>query len=299
MNIRLPRVLWLGLALCTWCCAALARPAADEPMNGQILQRQDLPYRFEQHNLDSADGQRHYRLWVGIPRRTAPAVGYPVAYLLDGNAAIGALDEGLLQQLELGNPPLLVAIGTDTALRIDRAARTYDYTFKRDVPEQRDPLTGEASGGAEAFLDLLQQRIKPLIASHYPVDNRRQLLWGHSYGGLLVLHALLTRPGSFQTYAAASPSFWWGDGAILDQQAGFARRFKGHTAQLLLMRGDQEPAAHPRAAAGRVGPGTAEQFARSMAANAGLKVHYQLFPGLSHGPMLPESLGYTLRALAR
>lgn len=299
MNIRLPRVLWLGLALCACTFTALARPAVDEPMNGQILQRQDLPYRFEQHNLDSADGQRHYRLWVGIPRRPAPTVGYPVAYLLDGNAAIGALDEELLQQLEQGNPPLLVAIGTDTPLRIDRIARTYDYTFKRNVPEQRDPLTGEASGGADVFLDLLQQHIKPLIASHYPVDNQRQLLWGHSYGGLLVLHALLTRPGTVQTYAAASPSFWWGNGAILDEQPGFAQRFKEHTAQLLLMRGDQEPTANPRAAAERVGPGTAEQFARGMAANAGLKVHYQLFPGLSHGPMLPESLRYTLRWLAR
>lgn len=286
--------LLFGLAL--FSVSALAKPSADEKMDGQILERQDLPYRFEQQSLDSADGLRHYRLWIGVPKRAAPAKGYAVAYLLDGNAAVGALDTDLLQQLDKGNPPLLVAIGTDKPLRIDRSARTYDYTPKRDV---LDPLTGEPGGGAEIFLDLLQQRIKPLIASHYGVDAQRQTLWGHSYGGLLVLHALLTRPGDFHTYAAASPSFWWGDGAILDEQKGFRQRLNGQPLNLLLMRGDQEPMAPPRASISRVSQNTPVQFSEALARNTSLKVQYQLFPGLSHGPMLSQSLSYTLRWLAQ
>lgn len=296
---RLCSAVLLGLALCASAATALARPPVDEKMNGQILERQDLPYRFEQQNLDSADGQRHYRLWIGVPKRKAPVGGFAVAYLLDGNAAVGALDEALLRDLDRGQPPLLVAIGTDTPLRIDRVARTYDYTPRRDVPEQRDPLTGEASGGADGFLDLLQQRIKPLIDGHYPIDHQRQLLWGHSYGGLLVLHALLTRPGDFQTYAAASPSFWWGDGAILDAQNGFAQRLRDQPLNLLLMRGDQEPAVNERARSSRVDQGTAARFVDALGRNASLKVQYPQFPGLGHGPMLPASLGYTLRWLAR
>jgi hypothetical protein len=293
MNI----LLYLGLAL--FSASAVAKPPADEKMNGQILQRQDLPYRFEQHALDSADGQRHYRLWIGVPKRAAPAKGYAVAYLLDGNAAVGALDADLLQQLDQGKPPLLVAIGTDTPQRIDRTARTYDYTPQRDVPMQNDPLTGEPSGGADIFLDLLQQRIKPDIAGRYPVDEQRQTLWGHSYGGLLVLHALLRRPGDFHNYAAASPSFWWGDGAILDEQKGFGQRLNGQSLNLLLLRGDQEPLVPPRARVTRVNTDTATQFSEALARNVSLKVQYQLFPGLSHGPMLAQSLSYTLQWLAK
>src|SRR5690606_6559257 len=42
-----------------------------------------------------------------------------------------------------------------------------------------------------------------------PIDESRQTLYGHSYGGLFVLHALRTQPGAFQRYVAASPSLWW------------------------------------------------------------------------------------------
>lgn len=299
MGILMSRLSVAGLALCACLSSAQARPAADEKMNGEILQRQDLPYRFEQHSLDSADGLRHYRLWIGVPKRPPPASGYPVAYLLDGNAAVGALDDGLLTQLDKGNAPLLVAIGTDTPLRIDRSARTLDYTPERNTAVQLDPLTNEPSGGADVFLDLVQQRIKPLVASHYRVDAQRQALWGHSYGGLLVLHALLSRPGEFQSYAAASPSLWWGDGAILGEQEGFAARLKGQPLNLLLMRGDQEPAVPGRAATSQVNENSAAQLTEALAHNTGLQVQYRVFPGLGHGPMLAESLRYTLQWLAR
>lgn len=293
------RLALAGLALCACISSVQAKPPADEKMNGEILQRQDLPYRFEQHRLDSADGLRHYRLWIGVPRRPAPASGYRVVYLLDGNAAVGALDAELLQQLGQGSPPLLVAIGNDTPLRIDRTARTLDYTPRRDAAVQLDPLTNEPSGGADVFLDLVQQRIKPLVASHYRVDAQRQALWGHSYGGLLVLHALLSRPGEFQSYAAASPSLWWGDGAILGEQQGFATRLKGQSLSLLLMRGEQEPAVPGRAVASRVSENSAVQLTEALARNPSLQVRYRVFPGMGHGPMLAESLHYTLQWLAR
>ncbi len=97
-------------------------------MDRSLLQRQDLPYRFSAVDLDSVDGQRHYRLWLGRPLQAPPAAGYPVVWMLDGNAAVGALDESTLRRLADGDAPLLVAIGYRTPLRIDRAGRTFDYT---------------------------------------------------------------------------------------------------------------------------------------------------------------------------
>lgn len=281
--------------------AVQARPAPDQPMDDRILHRQDLPYRFTTQDVDSADGQRHYRLWIAMPRRPAPEEGFPVAWLLDGNAALGALNADLLQQLAQGAAPVLVAVGSPTRDRIDRTGRTLDYTPRRGhAPEQRDPLTGQPSGGADAFLDVLETRIKPAVAGQVRLNDRRQTLWGHSYGGLLVLHALFTRPSSFQTFAAASPSLWWGQGAVLDESEGLAQRLAGHRATVLLMRGGQEPAAPPMM---KLAPQAADQASRSLYKSfqgvTNLDAYYRVFPRLNHGPMLAASLRYTLLWLNR
>jgi predicted alpha/beta superfamily hydrolase len=49
----------------------------------------------------------------------------------------------------------------------------------------------------------------------------REALFGHSYGGLFALHALFTRPSSFDTFIAASPSIWWNNQFILEEEARF------------------------------------------------------------------------------
>lgn len=282
--------LFLSLALMASGSLALARPEPQQKMEAPVLQQKDAAYRFTTLTLDSADGQRHYRLWIGRPDRPAPAAGYPVLWMLDGNAALGALQPGQLQALAAADAPLLVAVGYQTEQRIERNARTYDYT--PSVPglaEQVDPLTGQPSGGVDAFLDLLTQRMRPMVAAVAPIDLARQTLWGHSYGGLAVLHALFTRPEAFSDYAAASPSLWWRDGAIVKEAQGLPTRLGASRPQLLLMRGTAEPS-QPR------GPsvGDVEAPARALVGDLqkipGLRVSYQRFEGLNHGPMLPASL---------
>ena len=291
--------LYLAMALALAAPAAQAQPEREQKMDTSLLQRQDLPYRFSQLDLDSVDGQRHYRLWIGKPDRRAPAAGYPVLWMLDGNAALGALDSAQLQQLAAGQAPLLVAVGYQTEQRIERAGRTYDYTpALPGQTEQRDPLTGQPSGGVDAFLDLLTQRMRPRVAEVAPIDLQRQTLWGHSYGGLAVLHALFTRPGAFSDYAAASPSLWWHDGAIVREAQGLQQRLGDSRPTLLLMRGGEEPS-NPRAAV----KGDVERPARELAADLakvqGLQVRFERFEGLGHGPMLPASLRKVIEDMSR
>ncbi|TDF82351.1 alpha/beta hydrolase [Pseudomonas sp. H9] len=276
----------------------LAQPVREQKMDTSLLQHQELAYFFTTLNLDSADGKRHYQLWVGRPDRPAPAAGYPVLWMLDGNAAIGALSPEQLQTLAKGQAPLLVAVGYQTDQRIERSARTYDYTPRLPgQSEQLDPLTGQPSGGVDEFFDLLNQRMRPMVANVARIDNSRQTLWGHSYGGLAVLHALFTRPHEFSTFAAASPSLWWHDGAIVQEAAGLQQRLGAKHAHLLLMRGSDEPS-QPR------GPsqGDAERPARELGANLanvpGLQVTFKRFDGLGHGPMLPASLGWVIAGMS-
>ncbi|MDI2533688.1 alpha/beta hydrolase [Pseudomonas aeruginosa] len=267
----------LGLALAAALPggAPLAQPDPEATMDRSLLQRQDLPYRFSAVDLDSVDGQRHYRLWLGRPLQAPPAAGYPVVWMLDGDA------------------PLLVAIGYRTPLRIDRAGRTFDYTpASPGQADQRDPLNGLPSGGADALLDLLRDGMRPAVAAQAPLDTARQTLWGHSYGGLLVLHALFTRPGEFARYAAASPSLWWRDGAILGERAGLEQRLRGKRAELLLWRGSAEPAS-PRGSL-KAEPGQAmARLVDDLRRVAGLTLDFQPLDGLGHG----ETLGASLRLL--
>ncbi|MBA6117517.1 alpha/beta hydrolase [Pseudomonas sp. NC26] len=291
--------LYLALALALTAPVALAQPQREQKMDTSLLQRQDLAYHFSHLDLDSADGQRHYRLWIGKPDRPAPAAGYPVLWMLDGNAAIGALDSAQLEKLAAGQAPLLVAVGYQTEQRIERAGRTYDYTPAiPGLAEQRDPLTGQPSGGVDAFFDLLTLRMRPMVAGVAPIDLQRQTLWGHSYGGLAVLHALFTRPGAFSDYAAASPSLWWRDGAIVAEAQGLQQRLGNNRPQLLLMRGGEEPS-NPRAAV----KGDVERPARELAADLakvqGLQVRFERFEGLGHGPMLPASLRKVIEGMSQ
>lgn len=292
MNLR---TLALALALAVPGQALLAAPAPDQKMDTTLLQRQDLAYQFSELKLDSADGQRHYQLWIARPRQPAPAAGYPVVWMLDGNAAIGALDDKLLTELANGKAPLLVAVGYQTPLRIERVGRTYDYTPPRPrLAEQKDPLTGDPSGGADLFLDLMRDSMLPAVSAEAPIDRSQQTLWGHSYGGLLALHALQTRPGQFSFYAPASPSLWWGDGAILQEQTGLAQRIAGHSTQLLLMRGGEEPF-KPREKMTTDAPKPARELVKELGQVNGIKAELRVFDGLSHGQMLPASLRYLLR----
>ncbi|MBI6943926.1 alpha/beta hydrolase [Pseudomonas putida] len=291
--------LYLALALALTAPVTLAQPQREQKMDTSLLQRQDLAYHFSHLDLDSADGQRHYRLWIGKPDRPAPAAGYPVLWMLDGNAAIGALDSAHLEKLAAGQAPLLVAVGYQTEQRIERAGRTYDYTPAiPGLAEQRDPLTGQPSGGVDAFFDLLTLRMRPMVAGVAPIDLQRQTLWGHSYGGLAVLHALFTRPGAFSDYAAASPSLWWRDGAIVAEAQGLQQRLGNNRPQLLLMRGGEEPS-NPRAAV----KGDVERPARELAADLakvqGLQVRFERFEGLGHGPMLPASLRKVIEGMSQ
>ncbi|WP_229779307.1 alpha/beta hydrolase [Pseudomonas matsuisoli] len=289
----------------------MARPDLSKPVGPTIADQGSAHYRFSHFDLDSVDGERHYRIWVAEPKRDAPPSGYPVIYLLDGNAALATLDEALLSEMSRAEPPVIVAIGYATDLRFDTTARAYDYTpqLPGGQPVVDDIVRERKGGGADTFLDLIEGQIKPRVSSIAPVDLKRQTLWGHSYGGLFTLHALFTRPQSFQSYVAADPSIWWQEGYILNEEKGFAP--PPSPIRVTLMRGMAERVRDNdsdavsavvkarRKATESVPPDAAARLAERLARYSGVSVSYRAFPELSHGPMLPVSLGETLRSVAR
>lgn len=168
----------------------------------------------QQLDITTAGSGYRYRLFMSVPPGPVPPGGYPVLYVLDGNASFPVaafLARNHARRSEVTGlvAPLIVGIGYPDTDDFDFASRKRDYTIAKP---------GEASadeGGADLFLDMIERDIKSLVARRYPVDVKRQALFGHSFGGLLVVHALLTRPTSFSTFIASSPSIWWEDKQVL------------------------------------------------------------------------------------
>jgi len=140
-----------------------------------------------------------------------------VLYVLDGNAAFPVasfLARVFASRREVtGHPPaVVVGVGYPDTQDFNLPARRRDYTLVKGQVTPQSP-----TGGADLFLDFIEQDVKPLLASLYPVDPQQQWLFGHSFGGLLVTHALFTRPTRFSTFIASSPSLWWQDKLVLTE----------------------------------------------------------------------------------
>lgn len=152
---------------------------------------------------------RSYQIDVAWPAHTPPPeAGWPVLYTLDGKrifpATVGLARALANNPLGTGvHPGVVVGIGykeTDPAEILKLRAR--DYTLE----------------GASAFLEFIENELKPFVENRYRVDPQRSSLFGHSYGGLFTTYALFHRPEVFENYLIASPSLWWRGNAIQKEE---------------------------------------------------------------------------------
>ena len=158
--------------------------------------------------------------WVYLPvsydSNSSASLHYPVMYLLDGDAHFPSAS-GVVQFMSSGingnvQIPELIVVA------IPNTNRTRDLTPSHTTigsdGEETDFL--QESGGGDAFLKFVRDELFPKIDSDYRTTPHRTLV-GHSFGGLLALHALLDAPGMFQAYIAIDPSLWWDDKLLVRQ----------------------------------------------------------------------------------
>ena len=242
------------------------------------------------------DPARPHRILLAWPETPPPPGGFPVLFLTDGNACFATAVDAARARAWRGAagdiaPALIVGLGHAGDRPFDVPARSRDYT-------PRVAEAPEGTGGAEAFLDFIEGELLSRIEHRFPVDRARLGLFGHSFGGLLALHALFTRPRLFHRLVAASPSLWWAGGALM----GAARQFlaappaEAADRALLLTVGELE---------GRENrPNAAERAARRMAGNARdlaallkdcpSRVDFVEFAGETHGSVLPAAIARAL-----
>lgn len=170
-----------------------------------------------------------YVLSISHPKKPAPPSGYPIIYVLDGNAFFQSVEESIRLQSRRADKTnvqkaIVVGIGYPTDDDFDTDRRFYDFTPSTKHHEIITRPNGDPypeNGGADIFINFLKNEVIPFIVEQYHVDQTRQILFGHSLGGLFVLHTLFNHPDLFQSYIASSPSIWWNKQAVLENESGF------------------------------------------------------------------------------
>lgn len=251
----------------------------------------------EVHPLRSQLLQRDYRLFVGLPDSYArePRKQYPVLFVTDSDYAfplLRSLGRRLGQQGRLLKEHILIGLsyadGDDAV-----SSRNRDYT-----PSPRRDGQGSSAryGEAEAYRRFIRDEVFPYVAAHLRADMSQRIYAGHSYGGLLGAHMLLSEPTMFQRYILSSPSLWYDDGLLLRRAADLAKSRRALSAQVLLLAGALET---PQRAAARDDgndiAGDLRRFERRLQGAPGLQIKTQLIPDEDHLSAEPGALTRGLR----
>ncbi|MDR1383528.1 MAG: prolyl oligopeptidase family serine peptidase [Planctomycetaceae bacterium] len=279
---------------------AFAQPDLSKPLGKTIADTGSEFYRFETFRMDSEDGERHYKITVGIPKTQKPESGFPVIYLLDGNSAIAAMNERMFSEIAKKELPVIVAIGYETPLRFDVVARAFDYTPPTlDGSESMaEKERGRKGGGADIFAEFIEKKIKPRVESFVSIDRKRQTIWGHSYGGLFVLNTLFKHSKMFQHYFVADPSLWRETETILNMEKTFIEKEKETELRLVIAVGnnngkrDNERVLQRQNSA--IPPNSASDMSHRLV-DVLKSSAFQTFDGLGHGEVFTASIEPAIR----
>ena len=160
-------------------------------------------------------------------------VSYPVLYMTDGDGHMGHTASTIEFLTQNGRISDLIVVG------VTNTDRTRDLTPAKST--DKDPagnLRFPTSGGADNFLKFFQTELIPEIEKQYRVQPYR-IFAGHSLGGLFAIHAMISKPGLFNSYIAVSPSLQWENGEALKRAQDFLKNQKEFKATLFVSLGNE------------------------------------------------------------
>ena len=148
-------------------------------------------------------------IFIQTPTKMKSTDQYPVLYLLDGESFIN-LAAGQIQYLSESYKiiPSLIIVGIKSVDRFKDLTPNHSLTIGDAKPDTNANSPLRTSGGGNKFLQFIKEELFPYIETNYPTAPYR-ILYGHSLGGLLAVHAFVNHPDLFNAYIAISPSFQW------------------------------------------------------------------------------------------
>lgn len=197
-------------------------------------------FNTESHELFSRTVKDTFKIDIALPKDYDRNNGaYPVLYLTDGNIFFGLVTE-TLRLLQFGKElPDMIVVGIGYP---DDSAHL--SLRNRDLTPTPYNVSGSA-GRASDFLDFISNELKPFIEEKYAVDKNNCNYAGDSLGGLFGLYVLFNRPEEFQRYIIASPSIYWDESVIFQQEKAFWESGRTPSAKVFLSAGELEAIYEP------------------------------------------------------
>lgn len=255
------------------------KPNIMKPIPTDTFQPAILPQAFETEIKSTCTG-RIYRIQTATLGKM-PSEGYPVLFVLDGEAFFPALFN-IMQSL-MNNPVtrsnapcLIVGIGYVGGGVRDLAQRAADYT-----PPLGDNATADERqqfGQADRFADFIDSELTTFLESKYRLDKNETAVFGHSFGALFGLYSLLSHR-RFRRHWLVSPSIWWHNRRILDFMPS-ENRLNG--IDVCLNIGALERGSDCKRREERDMAGQAEQMAAELD-RRGAAVFFREYPNANHG----------------
>jgi predicted alpha/beta superfamily hydrolase len=209
--------------------AFLEKTGVWEPFAGALADTQ-------RRNFTSEITGRTYQISVALPDDYATSnETYPVLYTVDANSQFGTVVETAREQHNFAIFPELIIVGIGYPVsRVDEIMALRDV----DLSPTEDPgLLPEGSGGGPEFLDFIRRELIPLVELEFRANPADRALFGHSFGGLFALYALLEGQETFHRVIAASPSIGWDDRVTFKMESAYAESHDSLPAKLFLSSG--------------------------------------------------------------
>lgn len=255
----------------------------------------------EEYGLTSKINKSKYQLFVSLPKNYSKqdTTKYPVLYILDGNYAF-PIAHSTRQLLDLGGSIqdiIIVGIGYTWNRSYEPwfVNRWHDFTPSRNgESDTAQSFLGVLnlskgsilSGGGQTFLQVMKKEIIPFIEANYNTNSDRGIA-GHSLGGLFAAYCLLAEPTLFDKYSINSPSLWWNNRSIFENEKLFFEQNKELNAEVFISVGSREGPS-------MVTPMAA--FSDSLKAHhySGLTITSQVFENETHFSVLPATISRLL-----
>lgn len=227
----------------------------------------------------TSDAGKTYRIFISYPTGgEPPASGYPVLYVLDGNAAFAGFAEARrIQEYQDVGKAIVVGVGYQGDMPYAEQ-RNEDFIVMDDPPPGKRLGRSKGKTGRDEFLDFLTGKLRTEIGSRFKTNPDRQVLFGHSFGGLFGLHALYSKPQAFHSIVVASPSLELDQGVLRDERDFVARLESGKvgkTSRVMIVAGGRDIDDDPEPARA-----LAERFDRL--SSHGLRVRFKRYEEEGH-----------------
>ena len=182
---------------------------------------------------------------------------------------------------KLSKTVLIVGIGYDSPLAYDIKRRTRDLTPAASGEEYAN------GGGAGEFYDFVKDELFPLVEKKYSTAKSDKIYFGHSFGGLFGIYALLRDDGIFDEFFIASPSLWWGESQLIRDALDEGKLRSNLKAKfIMLVAGSREMRKGKTDKAGILKVADLAEILKTK----GLSCEFKLYEGASHGEVIPLAL---------